>query len=293
MRTSAAFFIGLIGLVTVAKTARAEESEDGWGNGGEAGGGEAAEGESTDGAASEGGEDQQYLEGKEKKEIADPVKDPNKGLHEDPEKKYFAVGARLRWIMIPEWFIKMFGVDTMQAAKYDSGLPLISNVGIGPEFIYRKDSFDITAAIWYVGLGWNPISMKGNGESEGSWEVVENDMRGILFTADFIWSTPIRDWVAITYGAGVGLGVRWGDVTETEATQRSGYLEKCTQADINVDYGCQQGEDYGKTYDKFKAFPWIEFLAGARFKPHRNVSIYVDGGFSLGFQVGTRVQYIF
>ena len=43
----------------------------------------------------------------------------------------FAVGARLRWIMIPEWFIKMFGVNTRRSPKYDSNLPLISNVGVG------------------------------------------------------------------------------------------------------------------------------------------------------------------
>lgn len=277
-------FIGVICAATFTGTAFAEESADDWGD-------QAAE----EPAAED--QDEQYLDGKEQKEIAPPAKDPNKGLHENPEDKIFAVGARLRWIMIPEWFISMFGLDTMQASKYERGLPLISNVGIGPEFIFRRDGFDITAAIWYVGLNWDPISMKGSGESEGSWEVVENDMRGMLFTADFIWSTSITDWVAITYGAGIGLGVRWGDVTETEATAASGYLEKCNGPnDPFGDSGCSESAadgDYGRTYDKFNAFPWIEFLVGARFKPHRNMSIYIDGGFSMGFQVGLRTQYIF
>ena len=49
----------------------------------------------------------------------------------------------------------------------------------------------------------------------------------------------------------------------------------------------------GNPHEKLKVIPWINFLAGMRFKPHRNVHIYVDGGFGIGFQVGTRVGYIF
>lgn len=271
------FLTGILACTTLCAGVFAAESDDGWGD--------------------VPSEDEQYLEGEETSETEAAAKKPGKGLHEDPDDKIFAVGARLRWIMIPEWFIKMFGVDTMQASKNERGLPLISNVGVGPEFIYRKDGFDITAAVWYVGLGWNDISMKGSNESDGSWEVIENNMRGILFTADFIWSTSITDWVAITYGAGIGLGARWGDVTETEATAASGYLEKCNGPnDPYGDVGCAESAadgEYNKTYDKFHVFPWVEFLVGARFKPHRHVSIYVDGGFSLGFQVGLRTQYIF
>jgi hypothetical protein len=242
-------------------------------------------------------EDEAFLEDKEQQEIAAPEKEKNQDLHEDDDEQIYSVGVRLRWIMIPEWFIAMFGVDTKQDPKYRRALPLISNIGVGPEFIYRKGGFDITAAIWYVGLSWDPILMKGDGETEESWEVVENDMKGFIFNADFIWSTDIFDWFAITYGAGIGFGVRWGDVTETEAMLGEGLeYEKCPGPTGVPGSGCveplEEGE-YGKTYDKFHAFPWIEFLLGVRFKPHRHVAIYVDGGFSMGFQVGGRVGYIF
>lgn len=242
-------------------------------------------------------EDEAFLEDKEQEEIAAPEEEKNQDLHEDDDEKLYSVGIRLRWIMIPEWFISMFGVDTKQDPKYRRALPLISNIGVGPEFIYRKGGFDITAAIWYVGLSWDPILMKGDGETEESWEVIENDMKGFIFNADFIWSTDIFDWFAITYGAGIGFGVRWGDVTETEAQLTLGNeYEKCPGPTGVDGSGCVEplGEgEYGKTYDKFHAFPWIEFLLGMRFKPHRHVAIHVDGGFSLGFQVGTRVGYIF
>jgi hypothetical protein len=245
----------------------------------------------------EGNKDEAFLKDEEQEEIAAPEQEKDQDLHEDEDEQLYSVGVRFRWIMIPEWFIAMFGVDTQQAPEHERGLPLISNIGVGPEFIYRKGGFDITAAIWYVGLSWDPISMKGDGENEESWEVIENDMRGFLFTADFIWSTSIFDWFAITYGAGIGFGVRWGDVIETEAymnPETNRYTEKCDGPTGQP--GCTEplteGE-YGQTYDKFHAFPWIEFLIGARFKPHRHVAIYIDGGFSMGFQVGGRVGYIF
>jgi hypothetical protein len=249
----------------------------------------------------EGDEDEAFLEDEEEEEIAAPEQEKDQDLHEDEDEQIYSVGMRFRWIMIPEWFIAMFGVDTQQAPEHERGLPLISNIGVGPEFTYRKDGFDITAAIWYVGLGWDPISMKGDGENDESWEVVENDMRGFLFTADFIWSTSIFDWFAITYGAGLGFGVRWGDVTESEAymnPETGRWTEKCEDFETPhpnmVGPGCTEPDgEYGVTYDKFHAFPWIEFLLGMRFKPHRHVAIYIDGGFSLGFQVGGRVGYIF
>ena len=83
----------------------------------------------------------------EEKLLAAPTEEADTGLHEDPETKYFSVGLRLRWVMIPEWFLGMFGVDIQ---TNDGRHLLINNVGIGPEFTYRKDGFDIAAASWYM-----------------------------------------------------------------------------------------------------------------------------------------------
>ncbi len=254
-------------------------------------------------------EDEAFLTDTEKAEIEAPEVEKNIGLAEDPDTPYFGVGLRFRWIMIPEWFIKMFGVDTTRAPEHESNLPLISNIGIGPEFIYRKGGLDITIAIWYAGLGWkNPISFKESGKGGTSWEVVTNDLHAILITADFLWSTSFKDWFAITYGVGFGLGIPWGEIIRTEASEASAGTEKCKDSEIqnvegstenpNADDWCgprsgEYAEQYGETYDKIKVVPWINALVGVRFKPHRHVAIYVDGGFGLGFQVGTRVAYLF
>jgi hypothetical protein len=238
--------------------------------------------------------DEAFLAGKQQQpEIAAPVVEEDTGRAENPDAAYFGVGLRLRWVMVPNWFITMFGVD-MQSHS-NSALPLISDVGIGPEFTYRKGGFDITAAVWYVGLGWSDqISYKESGSDGNSWAVITNDLKAILLTVDFIWSTSLTDWVAITYGAGLGLGIPWGDITETEATQASGGYDKCKTTDIGVDAWCNKNEDYGTVDDLPTGIvPWINLLVGARFKPHRNVAVYVDGGFGLGFQLGTRAEYIF
>ena len=239
-------------------------------------------------------EDEAFLSDTEEAEIEAPEEEKDIGLAEDPDTPYFGVGLRLRWIMIPEWFIKMFGVATARAPENESNLPLISNIGIGPEFIYRKGGLDITVAIWYAGLGWkDPISFKEKSKSGDSWEVVTNDIQAILITADFLWSTSLKDWFAITYGVGFGLGIPWGDIIRTEATKESNGENKCTEADWDVDEYCNRGEQDGETYDKLKVIPWINVLLGARFKPHRHIAIYVDGGFGLGFQIGTRAAYLF
>ncbi|MDJ0762861.1 MAG: hypothetical protein QNJ97_07705 [Myxococcota bacterium] len=246
-------------------------------------------------ASGETDEDEAFLAGIETAEIEAPAVEKDTGRAEEPGKAYFSVGARLRWIMIPEWLIKWFGVDTTRPSDDPgSALPLISNIGVGPEFTYRRDGFDITAAVWFVGLGWDdPISFKESDKGESSWEYVTNDMKAMLITADFMWSTALTDWVAIMYGAGLGLGIPWGDIIRTEATAESDGTEPCDGPDPDEDPWCGEGEEYNETYDKLKVVPWVNFLVGARFKPHRHVAVVVDGGFGMGFQVGLRAGYIF
>ncbi|HUT78952.1 MAG TPA: hypothetical protein VM285_14740, partial [Polyangia bacterium] len=191
----------------------------------------------------------------------------------------------------PDWFIKMFGVDLL--SKNPTAL-LINNVAGGAEFTYRKDGFDITAAAWFIGLSWDGgVSFKGKSEDGNSWEVVTNDMQALLLTVDFIWSTEITDWFAVTYGAGLGLGIPWGDIIRTEATQASNGLSRCAGKE-DPDPWCNDDEEYFETYKvPTGIIPWVNLLLGMRFKPHRHVALYADMGFGLGFQSGVRAAYVF
>jgi hypothetical protein len=279
-----ALLAGTLAVALAALPANAQQDE---GDEMMPGEGETDEGETGDDAFL-GGED----ESEEQQALEAPATEADTGRYEDPETPYFSVGPRFRWIMVPNWFISMFGVDIMAKGGVDH--LLINQVGVGAEFTYRKDAFDITAAIWWAGLAWDGgISFKGSDEDAGSWEVVTNDMSSVLFTVDFIWSSPISDWFAITYGAGLGFGIPIGDIVRTEASQASEGLERCTEGQIGVDEWCVEGEEYGELYEKIKVVPWINFLAGMRFKPHRHVAIYVDTGFGIGFQLGVRGGYIF
>jgi len=256
-------------------------------------------GNAAEGAPAEGEEElteeDAFLAGKkteEEKLLAAPEVDKDTQRAEDPKKAYFGVGPRLRWIMIPRWFIGMFGVDIM--TRDDRHL-LVNNVGAGAEFTYRKDGFDVTAAVWYIGLNWDGyVSFKDQDDGPNGWEVVQNDLRGIMLTVDFLWSTSFTDWLAIIYGAGLGIGIPINsDFVRTEASASSGHLEPCaTHPDEAND--CFDAEEYGEAYGlPTKIIPWINFMFGLRFKPHRHVAIYVDAGFGIGFQAGVRGAYIF
>jgi hypothetical protein len=241
-------------------------------------------------------DDAAFLEGKkteEEKFLAAPAVDKGASRAEEAGKGYYSIGPRLRWIMIPTWFIDMFGVDIR---TNDSRHLIINNVGAGAEFTYRKDGLDITAAIWWVGLSWKEgVAFKESGEPPDSWEVVSNSLSTLLFSADFIWSTSFTDWFAITYGAGLGIGIPitpGGDgIVRTESHSDSP-LTPCASAGEAA--GCGDGEQYGERYKLPTGIvPWINFLLGLRFKPHRNIALYVDTGFGIGFQLGVRGGYVF
>jgi hypothetical protein len=229
----------------------------------------------------------------------DAAASTGKNLAEDPNVGYHSVGLRFRWIFVPKWFITMFGVDIhAQNEKH----PLISNLGFGVEYTYRKNNFDITAAIWGAQLDWeDPIYFKNGGEPDSSWTEVRNGLSALLFTADFIWSTPITNMVAITYGVGLGMGVTiGGDIIQTEGyVDSDGALNPCDGpndpgriAENDVPY-CESDGEYHEVYDKLKVVPWINGLFGVRIKPHEHMALYVDAGFGLGFQMGVRGGYIF
>jgi hypothetical protein len=242
-------------------------------------------------------DDAAFLEGKkteEEKLLAAPEVDKGAARAEEPGKAYYLLGARLRWIMIPTWFIDMFGVDIK---TNDSRHLLINNVGAGAEFTYRKDGLDITAAIWWVGLSWKDgVAFKESGKGADSWEVVTNGLSTLLFSADFVWSTSFTDWFAITYGAGLGIGIPIAPNKEPFVRTESHAadpLTPCAGPNAGV-AGCGEGEQYGEVYKLPTGIvPWINFLFGLRFKPQRNVAIYVDAGFGIGFQLGVRGGYIF
>jgi len=298
-RLSALWIAAAILLASHAAFAEAKQGDESIGFGTE---GSDAAGQETAPAADAPppNDDAAFLDGKkteEEKFLAAPAEDKGASRAEEPGKAYYLVGARLRWIMIPLWFIDMFGVDIKTS---DGRHLLVNNVGVGGEFTYRKDGLDITAAIWWAGLSWKDgVAFKESGEPANSWEVVTNDLSSILFSVDFIWSTSFTDWFAITYGAGLGIGIpipTKDPFMRNESNVSESPLTPCEDGDWSDDAtnGCVNGEQDHEAYKLPTGIvPWVNFLLGMRFKPHKNVALYVDTGFGLGFQLGVRGGYIF
>jgi hypothetical protein len=252
--------------------------------------------------------DSAFLEGQEAQEpqsedqqaLAAPAQPEDTSRAEDPSKPYYLVGLRLRWIMVPMWFIGMFGVDIHAR---DNRHLLINNAGVGGEFTYRKDGLDITAAIWWVGLSWkDAVAFKESGEPATSYEVVTNDLSSLLFSVDFVWSTSFTDWFALTYGVGIGIGIPIAPDnkpfvrTESNVDENADGLVACGSGDWSNDAtnGCANGEQNHEVYKLPTGIvPWINLLGGMRFKPARHWAIYTDFGFGVGFQAGVRGGYIF
>jgi len=83
-----------------------------------------------------------------------------------------------------------------------------------------------------------------------------------------------------------------GGFIRSEATASSDHFRPCTV--LNGADDCNEGEELNEVYDlPTKIIPWVNFLFGLRFKPHRHVAIYADAGFGIGFQTGLRAEYIF
>ncbi len=254
-------------------------------------------------AAQPASDDASFLAGQEQqsedqKALAAPAQAEDTSRAEDPSKAYYLAGLRLRWIMVPKWFIDMFGVDSMTK---DGRNLLINNAGVGGEFTYRKDGLDITASIWWVGLSWDGgVAFKESSKSANSWEVVTNNLSSLLFSVDFVWSTSLTDWFAFTYGVGIGIGIPISSgnkpFVRTESKFTDSPLTPCGDGDWspNATNGCVNGEQDHEVYKLPTGIvPWINLLGGMRFKVSRHWAVYTDFGFGIGFQAGVRGGYIF
>ncbi len=121
----------------------------------------------------------------------------------------YGAAMRLRWIMVPKWFLKLF----TQANQ-----PL-SSVGVGAEFFRRKGDLDIV-----FGFGWQGMSPgDGNWLGKGKDPGIDTDFiqfRNLgLVGGDisFIWHQKFNEYFGMHYGAGFGLAVVTGQMLRISA----------------------------------------------------------------------------
>lgn len=210
---------------------------------------------------------------------------------EEENKPYYFLGARFRLLWIPSFLVNLFAdVEDWPGAI---------NPGTGLEFTYRKNRFDIVAALWWQGFSATPGFMKGQGDMSSEMEQIRPGLNAFYLSADFLWSYPFNDIVAFTYGAGLGVGLVTGSLIRTEAFSQGGSWHKCSgpgsgegdssaYCEVGGHYGVDEADSGG---DVPPVVPWIALDLGLRIKPHRNFMMRVDLGIGLGFFLGVSGNY--
>ncbi|HBQ11713.1 MAG TPA: hypothetical protein DEF51_11345 [Myxococcales bacterium] len=224
---------------------------------------------------------------------------------EEANTDYFFLGGFYRHVIIPGFIQELFvegGIDG-------------SNPGAGISFNYRRNNFNIVANAW-----WNNASGQGyfraNGDPRTDTEFIDVQLGVVFFTAEFLWSFPITDWLAFELGFDLGFGFIYGNLTRTEAYESSagagdyqpcdgpgggtpGYCEPAAPppcyANSGGHYDCNEPNWFTDGGDTPFLFPWVSLPhIAVRIKPIKQIQIRLDGGYGLySFFFGGSLSYGF
>lgn len=247
------------------------------------------------------GDDQADVEDEAPAETVRESTDP----FEEANTDYFFLGGFYRHVIIPGFIQELFvegGIDG-------------SNPGAGISFNYRRNNFNIVANAW-----WNNASGQGyfraNGDPRTDTEFIDVQLGVVFFTAEFLWSFPITDWLAFELGFDLGFGFIYGNLTRTEAYESSagagdyqpcdgpgggtpGYCEPAAPppcyANSGGHYDCNEPNWFTDGGDTPFLFPWVSLPhIAVRIKPIKQIQIRLDGGYGLySFFFGGSLSYGF
>lgn len=234
----------------------------------------------------------------------------SKDVTEVPGKTYLFIGLRYRGNIVPQFMLNMF---------VDYGATIYSNT-IGIELDMRKDNFSLIPALQYTEYGTGDIIFKEKNADDrviGNYSLVNSSMKGLYATADLLWSTPISKNVQFEYGAGLGLGIIFGDLETTwvredpngELFAGGRRLTRCaSEGEGGPKSGCNKADHQNASVAKTGkyiepswfgggsipvVFPYISVpQIGLRFKPVKQFAGRLGLGFSLtGFWFGLSGAY--
>jgi hypothetical protein len=240
-----------------------------------------------------------------------PGAHPPKAATLETQQKY-ALGWRLRYIFVPNTFFQPYLQNSTQ----------MNSVSTAMEFIYRKDTYDVVTSLDFSYLNVDDGNWLSNNH-DPSLDTHYLQFRNLSFLSVDVsiighhtWAGA--PWFELRYGAGVGLGVVFGDVlTTNNGTQctaaNAGDTNQCypvsptvgpirlnqpdTESKLQKTEG--GGTDTAQTphrhvsQDKWPAAPVINILIGAKFRLHPHVSLQVELGFRDAMFFGTGLHYWF
>lgn len=220
--------------------------------------------------------------------------------YEDPTAPYYFLGVAYWHTFTPTFILNLFTDESTKT----------NNPGIGLQFTYRKDAFDIVASVYYQTYAVNG-PFRGAGDEDTETEFIDSDLKMVAASVSFLWSTDFTDWFAIQYGIGLGVGGVFGDMIRTEAYPVGNGWERCVGPSNPPNAYCdptsvEDGEEGGhfgaraRRWTQGGSVPNVWFRASLphlalRFKPIKQLMIRVDGGFDLfsGFFVGGSLNFGF
>lgn len=220
--------------------------------------------------------------------------------YEDPTAPYYFLGVAYWHTFTPSFILNLFTDESTKT----------NNPGIGLQFTYRKDAFDIVASVYYQTYAVNG-PFRGAGDEDTETEFIDSDLKMVAASVSFLWSTDFTDWFAIQYGIGLGVGGVFGDMIRTEAYPVGNGWERCVGPSNPPNAYCdptsvEDGEEGGhfgaraRRWTQGGSVPNVWFRASLphlalRFKPIKQLMIRVDGGFDLfsGFFVGGSLNFGF
>lgn len=260
---------------------------------------EHAEESSEDGAEAEQEDDAEPT----RERISSPPDSEGRGsgVWEDPKETYYFAGARYRLQVIPQFVQNWFA---------EGGETLIVHTP-GVEFGIRQDGFEYSIFGMLGMYDMTNVPFKGNSDVELAWETITTNYKVLFLGSDFMWSTPeFARGLSATYGAGIGLGLVFGDMQRTQAyPDGNGSYVPCAGTfnpfvpgpvsepgqycdDVNDHYNGYVEPSWANGGASPLIFPWIAGQVGLRYKAHKNFVARLDAGYSIAsFFVGLGADY--
>jgi hypothetical protein len=206
---------------------------------------------------------------------------PGKG---EPEKVYYGVGLRLRYVFVPKALIELF------IGEASSG---VAQPGFGLEFVRRKGNFSMHIGIEHESIspdnGWWLEKGDRPGVPGEHPDFVEFDgLRWTTLDAEFVFLKELAKGFDLRYGAGFGLGIVHGEARQTDSTCPANVTD--IQSQCMTDPAAAQVDDPA---DLPPVFPVVNILVGAQYRPMEKLVINLQGGMRSVFYFGLGTSYYF
>jgi len=228
------------------------------------------------------------------KDVAPGMDDPNSPF-EKANTTYRFVGARFRYIILPQFYMGLFG----------SGGRTVGVPAFGPEFTIRKNGFEYVLSAMYASYAMDPTPFKAKSDGNDAWEIVDTDIKALYLMSDFLWTGEVSPKFSFLYGAGFGIAAIFGDIHRVQAQPPPGGgltsdpntwvpcpanaagtgpgpgANGMTCDGSNTHYGNYTEPSWANGGSKPIVFPWLSVQTGFRFKPVKQFMMRVDVGWNL------------